>query len=81
LRLRFAHSLMPCQNHTVLRRRYGQLRSPKSWLEHKPKAPTFKVPRNTPAREALLLEQQHAAGVSGMRKQWERCVRFCMQVL
>jgi len=42
--------------------------------------PTLKVPKNTPAREALRLEQQHADAFNIGRKQWERCLRHCMQV-
>ena len=42
--------------------------------------PALKIPHNTPARKALLLEQEHADAVNKGRKQWEHCVRLCMRV-
>jgi len=68
------------QGFSTLRRRYTQLRSAKSWLEKPPKVPPLKVPRNTPARQAAALEQEHADAAAEARKQWEHCIHLCMKV-
>lgn len=68
------------QGPAALRRRYNQLRGPKSWLESPPKVPRLNIPRNLPAPEQLQMEQEHAKLVAARRKMWDKCIRLCMKV-